>query len=179
MQPKQQTLATAYQQLAAGESFRIAIGNFMNFFFLYAVDARQELLNAPIQIPDDATEEQRGWAAFCAGSAEYLAERYGLTCPAWAHDPVYNMAEPWYTLPCDDHPDLRASLLETTPEAFRKRNVFCGDRVFSNQHPSSREPGNLAELQQRREARLATMSSSEREAYLAQMAGKPRIHIIA
>jgi len=179
MRLKQQTLATAYQQLAAGEGFRIAMGNFINFFFLYAVDDRQELLDDPIQLPPHPTKEQRDWAAFCAGAAEYLAERYSLVCPAWAHNPAYCMAEPWYTIPDNDNRELQESFQETTPEAFRKRKVFCSNRVFTNQYPSSREPGSLAELQQRRVERLATMPQAEREAYLSQMAGKPRIHIVA
>lgn len=178
-----QTLAMAYKELASGkEGFRVAIGNFMNAFFLYAVESRQQLINDPIQVPDNPTEEQRGWAAFCAGAAEYLASRYDLQCPAWAHDPTYYMPEPWYTLP-NASQTMRKHFQKTAPEAFRHRNVFCDDHVFSNAHPSSREPGNLADLQRRRLEVLATLPQGEREAYLAahkaKMSGKPRIHIIS
>lgn len=176
---KKHTLATAYKELASGAGFRIAIGNFMNAFFLYEVDHRQELLNDPIQVPGQASEDQRSWAAFCAGAAEYLAERYDLLCPAWAHNPAYSLAKPWYTLPCDENIHLRHSFQETAPEPFRKRNVFCSDRVFANHHPSSREPGSYAELQRSRREKLASMTPAERQTYLAQMAGKPRVHIVA
>ncbi len=179
---KTQTLAMAYDELASGkEGFRVAVGNFMNAFFLYCVESRQLLINDPIQMPDNPTEEQRGWAAFCAGAAEYLASRYDLLCPAWAHDPVYCMPKPWYTIP-NAHSAMRQHFQRTAPKAFRRRNVFCDDRVFSNAHPSSREPGNLEDLRLRRIAILAELPQEEREAYLAthnaKMAGKPRVHIV-
>jgi hypothetical protein len=181
-QLKLQTLAMAYDELASGkEGFRVAVGNFMNAFFLYAVESRQQLIDDPIQMPEDPTLDQRGWAAFCAGAAEYLAARYDLQCPAWARDPAYCMPEPWYTIP-NASPAMHKHFQKTAPEPFRRRNVFCDDHVFSNAHPSSREPGSLEDLQRRRSEILAALPQAEREAYLAaheaKMSGKPRIHIV-
>jgi hypothetical protein len=178
-----QTLAMAYDELASGkEGFRVAVGNFMNAFFLYDVEDRQRLLEDPIHLPEGPTEEQRGWAAFCAGAAEYLAARYDLQCPAWAYDPVYCLPAPWYTVP-NANPAMRKHFQKTAPKPFRRRNVFCDDHVFSNPHPSSHEPGNLEDLQRRRAEILATLPQAEREAYLAQhhakMSRKPRIHIVS
>lgn len=180
---KTQTLAKAYDELASGKAeFRVAIGNFMNAFFLYNIDNRQRLIDDPIQMPEKPTEEQRGWAAFCAGAAEYLAKRYDLQCPAWAHNPAYSMQNPWYIVP-NPSQAMRENFHVTAPDPFRWRNVFCSDHVFSNTHPSSREPGNLADLRRRRMEILAALPQAEREAYLAEhnakMAGKPRIHIIS
>ena len=179
---KLQTLAMAYDELASGkESFRVAVGNFMNAFFLYAVESRQQLIDDPIQMPENPTLDQRGWAAFCAGAAEYLAARYDLQSPFWANYPAYCMPEPWYTI-ANANPAMRKHFQKTAPEPFRRRNVFCDDHVFSNAHPSSREPGSLEDLQRRRREVLATLPQAEREAYLAahhaKMSGKPRIYIV-
>ncbi len=179
---KTQTLAMAYEELASGRAeFRVAVGNFMNAFFLYQIDNRQALLDDPIQVPENPTVEQLGWAAFCAGAAEYLAERYGLQCPAWALEPVYSMPEPWCVV-AGAHETLRAHFEKTAPAAFRRRNVLCSDHVFSNAHPSSREPGSFADLQSTRAEVLAVLPQAEREAYLAshraKMSGKPRVHIV-
>jgi hypothetical protein len=166
MEFDRQTLARAYSELASGtEGFRVAIGNFMNAFFLYYVDERQQLLNDPLILPEHPTEEQRAWAAFCAGAAEYLAGRYELSCPAWAFDPVYRMSEPWYSVP-DASPAMRAHFQQTAPEPFRRRNVYCSERVFSNPHRSSREPGDYLDLQRRRREMLAMMPAAERAAYV-------------
>lgn len=121
------TLARAYQELCAGEEFRIATGNFMNEFFLYHCKTRerQMLLDTPIQLPEYPTEKQPGWAAFCAGAAEYLARKYKLHCPKWALDQIYTLATPFYVTPAAlDTPARRTSLEQQTPEPWRRRNVF-------------------------------------------------------
>jgi hypothetical protein len=54
----------------------------------------------------------------------------------------------------------------TTVRQFVAAGAFP-ERAFTNQYPSSREPGSLAELQQRRREMLATMPQTEREEYLS------------
>jgi len=91
------------------------------------------------------------------------------------------MPESWYIV-ANASQAMREDFQETAPEPFRRRNVFCSDRVFSNVHPSSREPGNLADLERRRTEILDALPEAEREAYLAahnvRMSGKPCIHIV-
>jgi hypothetical protein len=88
------------------------------------------------------------------------------------------MPRPWYIV-ANASQAMREDFQQTAPEPFRRRNVFCSDRVFSNAHPSSREPGNLAEVERRGAEILDALPAAEREAYLAahsaKMSGKPRI----
>lgn len=162
-----QTLAQTYEKLSTGEDFRVGIGEFMNSFFLYYVKGRQDLLDDIPQVGDNITDEQRPWLAFVAGAAEYLAERYKLICPEWAKNPDYALKEQWYTPACEVFPGLKAQFQETSPEPFRKRNVFCGDHIFSNTHRSSREPGSFQDMQRRRKEMLKHMPPEERERFLA------------
>jgi hypothetical protein len=63
---------------------------------------------------------------YLAGLAEFLCERHNLVLPAWTLDPCRFASEPVYL----GSAMQREQYVTTTPNAWRKRNLFCGDGDF-------------------------------------------------
>lgn len=130
-----QTMALTYQDICQGEQPWVALGNFMNAWFDYARDRRMELVATPISLPEHPTEELLRWAVFCAASVDYLCTRAALPCPSWVRDSRFApLPEPWFHAPMAQKLSVRAYLLESTPEPFRRRNIYCGHRVFATKY---------------------------------------------
>jgi hypothetical protein len=127
-----QTIQQSYKDICEGENPWLPLGNFMNDFFSNFADRRMDLVHDPIQGPEQPTVEQQQWAVFCAAAVEYLCEKYDLSAPAWIREPAYvSLAEPWFFSPAaSNKPRVRERLERETPEAFVRRNIYCGNRVF-------------------------------------------------
>jgi hypothetical protein len=127
----------------------VPLGNFMMDFFRNHADLQIELLIDPIQeqphIPElDASFQEKEtyqWAVFCAASAEYLAHRYNLDCPSWAHDPAYQcLSEPWYFAPmANKNERVRQRAVTTTPEEFAGRNIYCGEKIYVDKYAEAQK----------------------------------------
>ncbi len=87
MWPELQTMRMTYQQITKGERPWNALGDFLNYWFGYAPDRREELVKDPIQEPEGPALDLHQWAVFCAASVEYLCQRSGLPCPDWVTAP--------------------------------------------------------------------------------------------
>lgn len=129
-----QTFRRSYAQILRGDDPWLPLGNMMHQFFGAYQAYRAELVADPIEVPADASSEDFRWAVFCAASVEYLCQKYNLPCPSWALDERYVLTEPWYYDLAGDLPEVQEDLRETTPEAFARRNVFCGDDVYRNKY---------------------------------------------
>ena len=126
--PPLRTMSRAFQNICAGEGPWIALGNFLNYWFVDAKDHRYDLVSEPLpEAPSD--EYYQRWAAYCAASVEHLCTKYHEHCPQWVHDPKYVSPDPWYY-----HPEerLRDELIASSPCEFTKRNIYSGDRMFNN-----------------------------------------------
>jgi hypothetical protein len=129
-----QTVAIVYQEICEGETPWVALGNFINAWFGYATDKRDQLVSDPISLPESLNPHTQRWAAFCAASVEWLCERYDVPCPSWVDNPAYKLTEPWFDSPGAHKLEVRTRLIEKTPEPFTRRNIFCGDRMFANKY---------------------------------------------
>ena len=129
-----QTMALTYQEIVQGEEPWIALGNFMNDWFAYAKDKRTQLVAEPVILPKEASTDNIYWATFCIAAVEWFCNRYGVSCPSWVHSTSFCLLEPHFDFPCEYKPEVRARLIQETPEPFSRRNIYCGDRMFANKY---------------------------------------------
>jgi hypothetical protein len=129
-----ETMRWAYQQTCAGKDPWTGLGCFSHAWYGYAKDNRAALISEPLEKPEQETEHTRRWAAFCAASVEFLCERYHVPCPHWVYDPSYTLPDPWWRTPQAADPGMQADLRRTTPAPFKRRNIFCGNRIFQNKY---------------------------------------------
>jgi hypothetical protein len=120
-------------QINQGEDPWFAIGCFLHDWWSDAVDHRQELIAEPP--PPVTTREGKRWAAFCAAMVEELCSRTGFPRPAWTERQDYYLEQPWfYYLQLSQ----RDWLILTTPESFKRRNIFVGGSVLDNKYEIQR-----------------------------------------
>ena len=73
--PPLRTMNRAFQNICTGEGPWIALGNFLNYWFVDAKDHRYDLVSDPLpEVP--ANEYCQHWAAYCAASVEDLCAKY-------------------------------------------------------------------------------------------------------
>ena len=181
---KIQTLSMAYDDLTTGkEDFRVAVGNFMNAFFLYAVDARQEFLDTPIELPEHPTEEQRSWAAFVQARQTISPNAIIYSVQTWARANLSLIRAVGNVIPTQ-RPRCGNTFIQRCLTRSAAATSSAPIMYLAMLIPVHASPGNLADLKRHRAEMLAAMPQAEKEeayfaSHTAKMAGKPRVHIVA
>ena len=88
------TIAETFEQICRGQTPWVAIGNFLNDWWFYAIDNRRELISTPL-LPA-ANLEMQQWAAFCAAMVEWLCQQENLPFPLWTSKSGYILQQPWF-----------------------------------------------------------------------------------
>lgn len=123
------SVADAVVSVDQGEDPWFALGRFIHDWWCYAVDRRQDLINIP-PAPTTTAEGKR-WAAFLAATVEELCSRTSFPCPTWIYKQDYKLEYPWFHSPQLSQRDW---LLSTSPEPFKRRNIFVGGSVLDNKY---------------------------------------------
>lgn len=124
---KWHTISETLEEICNGQTPWVAIGNFLNDWWFFAVEHRRELIEKPPALA--TTPETRRWAAFCAATVEWLCLQEGVHYPIWTSQECYMLSEPWFLY---ERQSKRAWLMATTPAPFKMRNIYGGDRMFNH-----------------------------------------------
>jgi hypothetical protein len=119
------SLTSIPAELTRGTPMSIAMGNFLDAFYLFPLG---ESLDEAPPPSGNATYD-----AYFAAVAETLARRYRLRPPAWAFEESRYLRRPYFA---NTAAPLRATLLLESPPAFRCRNLFVTSNALdrASQH---------------------------------------------
>jgi hypothetical protein len=119
-------MAELAEELAAGDTFSLALGDFLDRF--YAHPTPEALAQEPRRLAPDSGRDGEVRDAYLAATAEWLAMKYGFPTPDWAKEPTRALRRPWFAVP---YAGFRATLLLESPAAFRCRNLFVTANALS------------------------------------------------
>jgi len=111
------TLRDVAERALAGEPWRAAVRDFLDGYGLAASELRQALVAEEPAAFDEVGD------AYLAALAEHLAFHDGLVRPEWCVDPSRFLRRMWFA---SDAPGLRATGIQQSPAAFRRRGLFIG-----------------------------------------------------
>ncbi len=118
------SLRQVAERAQAGEPWRFAVRDFLDGFAGTSADVAQGLLDDEPPAFDPVGD------VYLAALAEHLAFHHQLDRPAWCVDPRRFHRRMWFA---SDAPGLRATAIQQSPAAFRRRGLFIGattlDRV--------------------------------------------------
>jgi hypothetical protein len=106
----------------------VAIGDLIDDWHRVDDARRRQMIAQPLG--STRTTEELRWAAFIAATVDQLAWQADprIPPPAWVDDARFVLAQPWFLLPGWR---LRMHQLVDTPAAFKRRNIYGGDRIIA------------------------------------------------
>ncbi len=120
------TASESFERIKRGEYPWVAFGDFLDDWYRSRSEDRCDLITQPLA--EAATAEEQRWATLFAGAIEELCQMDSIPMPIWIMESRYYLAEPWY--PTARKEALRRFMEETTPQTFKQRKVFVGDRAL-------------------------------------------------
>lgn len=124
MRPK--NLAEVAQLALDGESFDLALANFLDEF--YARPNPEALTESPVLLAPSFGRKGEVQDAYLAATAQELARAYHFSVPAWVATETRRLHRPWFASPLAS---LRAVLIVESPPSFRERNLFVSQNVLT------------------------------------------------
>lgn len=121
------SIADAASAITQGENPWYALGSFLHDWWCAHGAVRERLIEEAPSLPP----EDKHWSALCAAIVEEVCRRTALPCPPWTERTDFFLKEPWWYFPQSSQ---REWLQATTPEPFRRRNVFVGGSVLDNKY---------------------------------------------
>ena len=121
------TAVEYFKQIEKKEDFWIAVGNFLDDFRSTNSEEQKYLIKEPISTKD-IKKEQEQFAVFFAGMIEELCNELNLEMPEWINNEIFFLEKPWFL---HEYWKLLEWQLNTTPLAFKRRNIFGGDNLLS------------------------------------------------
>jgi hypothetical protein len=115
------SLRQVAERALAGEPWRVAVRDFLDGFALAPPATRQSLIDDEPPAFDEAGD------AYLAALAEHLAFHHGLARPAWCVDPRRFLTRMWFA---SNARGLRATAIQQSPAAFRRRGLFIGSTTL-------------------------------------------------
>ena len=111
------SLRRVAERALAGEPWRVAVRDFLDGFALASPEIAQGLLD------DEPAAFDPVGDVYLAALAEHLAFHHQLDRPAWCVAPARFLRRMWFA---SDAPGLRATAIQQSPAAFRRRGLFIG-----------------------------------------------------
>lgn len=111
------TLRAVGERALGGVPWRSAVREFLDGFALASPEAQQVLLVEAPPAFDEVGD------AYLAALAEHLSLHHVLVRPEWCVDPGRFLRRMWFA---STAAGLRASAIQQSPAAFRRRGLFIG-----------------------------------------------------